>query len=81
VFEIKNQELPATLKIEEALSSGTLVCSTYKCELRHFRPDCNHLTFSKVNTCNLRIQYVCWQHFTSAHNTAKQDAKQKEMDA
>ena len=39
VFEIKNQELPATLKIEEALSSGTLVCSTYKCELRHFRPD------------------------------------------
>ena len=41
VFEIKNQKLPAPLKLEAA-SSGTLVCPTYKPH------DRNYTTFSKL---------------------------------
>jgi len=36
VFEIKNQEFPAPLKLKAELPSGTLVYPTIKRELRYF---------------------------------------------
>lgn len=50
VFEIKNPELPVTLKLKAALSSGTMVCPTNIRELRQIRHDTNYTTFSKVST-------------------------------
>jgi len=55
VFEIKNQKFPAPLKFNTAFTPGTLLCPTYKRELRHIPPDSNYITFSTVSTWNLRI--------------------------
>jgi len=80
VVRITTQGFPTSLKLKAAFTSGTLVCPNYKSELRHIPQDCNYITFTNVNIWNLRILYFRWPHFKTAHNNAKQDAKQKVMD-
>jgi hypothetical protein len=50
VFIEKKQEFPAPLKLKAAFTSGTLVISTYKRELRDNPQDSNYTTFSKAST-------------------------------
>jgi len=52
-----------------------------KRELRHIPQLCNYITFSKVNTSNLKTYHACYMRYTNAHNAATQDAEQKGMDA
>ena len=40
--------------IKAAFTPGTLVCPTYRRELRHFPQDCNYITFSSVITWDLK---------------------------
>jgi len=74
VYEIKSQEFPATLKLKAELSSGTLVCPTYKRELRHIPQDCNYISeYLKPQnlTCLLAAIHGCPQNTYTKHRTEK----------
>jgi hypothetical protein len=48
------QQFPASLKFNSALTPETLVCPTYKRELRYIPQDSNYIIFSRVSTWDLR---------------------------
>jgi len=53
VIEIKSDEYPATPKLKTTFTSVTLLCPTYKHDLRHIPQDSNYKIFSKVSTWKL----------------------------
>jgi len=72
MFEIKNQEFPEPLKLKADLSSGTLVCPTYKRELRYIPKDCNYLSEylkSQNLTCLVAALQECPQYLYTSNWT------------
>jgi len=58
VAETKSHVIPVTLKLKTTLPSGTLLCPTYKRELRHIPNDCNYIQGEYLKSENLTCLLV-----------------------